>query len=106
LLKGISAAATGSAAMLAETFHSAADTGNEALLLLGMRAARRFPDELEHEEEGGESGGEVGGSVLLRKLAGPGVCQCRPPCASEYRQRIRHIFTGQCEHATAERHAG
>jgi cation diffusion facilitator family transporter len=45
LLKGISAAATGSAAMLAETFHSAADTGNEALLLLGMRAARRPPDE-------------------------------------------------------------
>ena len=31
--------------MLAETFHSAADTGNEALLLLGMRAARRPPDE-------------------------------------------------------------
>ena len=45
LLKGLSAAATGSAAMLAETFHSAADTGNEALLLLGMRAARRPPDE-------------------------------------------------------------
>ena len=45
VLKGISAAATGSAAMLAETLHSIADTGNEALLLLGMRAARRPPDE-------------------------------------------------------------
>jgi cation diffusion facilitator family transporter len=45
ILKGISAAATGSAAMLAETFHSAADTGNEALLLLGMWAAQQPPDE-------------------------------------------------------------
>jgi cation diffusion facilitator family transporter len=44
VLKGLSAAATGSAAMLAETFHSIADTGDQALLLLGMRAARRPPD--------------------------------------------------------------
>jgi cation diffusion facilitator family transporter len=46
ILKGISAAATGSAAMLAETFHSAADTGNEALLFLGLRLARRPPDDM------------------------------------------------------------
>ena len=45
VLKGLSATTTGSAAMLAETLHSIADTGNEALLLLGMRAARRPPDE-------------------------------------------------------------
>lgn len=45
VLKGISAAVTGSAAMLAETFHSIADTGNQVLLLLGMRLAQRPPDE-------------------------------------------------------------
>ena len=45
LLKGTSAVFTGSAAMLAETFHSIADTGNQALLFLGMRLASRPPDE-------------------------------------------------------------
>jgi cation diffusion facilitator family transporter len=45
ILKGISAAATGSAAMVAETFHSIADTGNQALLVLGLRLAKRPPDE-------------------------------------------------------------
>lgn len=45
ILKGIAAAATGSAAMMAETFHSVADTGNQALLLLGQRHSRRPPDE-------------------------------------------------------------
>jgi cation diffusion facilitator family transporter len=44
-LKGAAALATGSAAMLAETFHSLADTGNQVLLFLGMRLARRPPDE-------------------------------------------------------------
>jgi cation diffusion facilitator family transporter len=44
LLKGVAAAVTGSASMLAETFHSAADTGNQGLLFLGMRLARRPPD--------------------------------------------------------------
>jgi cation diffusion facilitator family transporter len=44
VLKGISAALTGSAAMLAETFHSVADTGNEILLLVGLRLGRRPPD--------------------------------------------------------------
>jgi divalent metal cation (Fe/Co/Zn/Cd) transporter len=32
VLKGVAAASTGSAAMLAETLHSIADTGNQALL--------------------------------------------------------------------------
>ena len=45
VLKGVAAALTGSAAMLAETFHSIADTGNQALLFLGMRLARRPADE-------------------------------------------------------------
>ncbi|TMA80288.1 MAG: cation diffusion facilitator family transporter [Deltaproteobacteria bacterium] len=45
LLKGVAAAATGSAAMFAETLHSIADSGNEVLLFLGMRLARRPPDD-------------------------------------------------------------
>jgi divalent metal cation (Fe/Co/Zn/Cd) transporter len=44
LLKGIAAAFTGSAAMLAETFHSISDTGNQVLLLMGIRWARRPAD--------------------------------------------------------------
>ena len=46
ILKGIATAVTGSTAMLAETFHSVADTGNQALLMLGMRLSRRPPDAL------------------------------------------------------------
>src|SRR5688572_23210018 len=44
VFKGIIAATTGSSAMLAETFHSIADAGNQALLVLGGRLARRRPD--------------------------------------------------------------
>lgn len=44
VLKGTAAAFTGSSAMLAETFHSVADTGNQALLFLGMRLGHRPPD--------------------------------------------------------------
>lgn len=44
-LKGTTAAVTGSAAMLAETFHSIADTGNQVFLLVGLRLAKRPPDE-------------------------------------------------------------
>ena len=43
VMKGVAAASTGSAAMLAETFHSIADTGNQALLFLGMRLSERPP---------------------------------------------------------------
>jgi cation diffusion facilitator family transporter len=45
ILKGVAAAVTGSAAMLAETFHSIADTGNQVLLLLGARLSERPPDD-------------------------------------------------------------
>lgn len=46
VMKGVAATSTGSAAMLAETFHSVADTGNQALLFLGMRLSERPPDRL------------------------------------------------------------
>lgn len=39
--KGVAAAITGSGAMLAETLHSAADCGNQVLLLVGVKRARR-----------------------------------------------------------------
>ena len=44
VLKGATALVTGSAAMLAETFHSLADTGNQVLLFVGMRLSARPPD--------------------------------------------------------------
>jgi cation diffusion facilitator family transporter len=43
--KAIAAALSGSVAMLAESLHSLADTGNQALLLLGLRRAARPADE-------------------------------------------------------------
>lgn len=42
--KFIAASFTGSAAMLAEGVHSVVDTGNQGLLLYGMRRAQRPPD--------------------------------------------------------------
>jgi cation diffusion facilitator family transporter len=42
--KGVAAAISGSGAMLAETLHSLADCGNQALLLLGVRRTRQAPD--------------------------------------------------------------
>ena len=44
--KGVAAAITGSAAMLAETAHSIADTMNEVFLVIGVRKSRRSADEI------------------------------------------------------------
>ena len=43
--KGVAALVTGSAAMLAETTHSIADTLNEVLLYVGVRRGARPADE-------------------------------------------------------------
>jgi cation diffusion facilitator family transporter len=42
--KGTAAALTGSPALLAETLHTIADTGNEVLLWIALRRSRRPPD--------------------------------------------------------------
>jgi hypothetical protein len=43
IAKAVAAALTGSAALFAETLHSLADTGNQLLLLKGLRGTRRGP---------------------------------------------------------------
>ena len=43
IAKGVAAVITGSGAMLAEAIHSLADTGNQGLLLIGLRHAKRPP---------------------------------------------------------------
>jgi cation diffusion facilitator family transporter len=44
-IKFVASAITGSSAMLSEAIHSVVDTGNQVLLLYGIRAAARSPDD-------------------------------------------------------------
>ena len=44
ITKTVAAIITGSGAMLAESIHSYADCGNQGLLFLGLRAAKKVPD--------------------------------------------------------------
>ena len=54
ITKTIAAVMTGSGAMLAESIHSYADCGNQGLLFLGLKAAKRKPD-IEHPLGHGKS---------------------------------------------------
>ena len=70
-------------AMLAEAVHSVADTGNQALLIWGSRAARRAPTPEHHRHSGGREGvrrgnlqkgeEESGQEARLREQQGLGV---------------------------------
>jgi zinc transporter 9 len=54
VIKLIAFLASGSGAMLSEAIHSAADTGNQLLLFIGLRRGERAPDEKFHYGYGGE----------------------------------------------------
>lgn len=53
-IKLVAFALSGSGAMLSEAIHSFADTGNQALLFIGLKRAQRAPDDRFHYGYGGE----------------------------------------------------
>jgi zinc transporter 9 len=54
ILKLVAFLLSGSGAMLSEAIHSAADTGNQLLLFIGLRRGEKAPDEKFHYGYGGE----------------------------------------------------
>lgn len=54
IIKLVAFLLSGSGAMLSEAIHSAADTGNQVLLFVGLRRGERAPDEKFHYGYGGE----------------------------------------------------
>ena len=55
IAKSVAFSVTGSKAMLAESFHSAADTGNQVLMLVGLKRAKLPPDQAHPYGYGKES---------------------------------------------------
>ena len=54
IIKLVAFLLSGSGAMLSEAIHSAADTGNQLLLFIGLRRGEKAPDEKFHYGYGGE----------------------------------------------------
>lgn len=54
IIKAFAFFLSGSGAMLSETIHSAADTGNQVLLFVGLRRGEKAPDDRFHYGYGGE----------------------------------------------------
>ena len=84
IAKGIAAVVSGSGAMLAETLHSFADCGNQVLLLVGARSARR-PADVKHPLGYGRAMYYYSFIVALLLFFGGGVFSVR-----EGWEKIRH----------------
>jgi divalent metal cation (Fe/Co/Zn/Cd) transporter len=65
---------TGSASMLAESVHSVADSGNQALLLIGRRKARR--EETEEHQFGFGAERYFYGFIVALVLCSPSTRAC------------------------------
>ena len=81
LTKFVAAWLTGSSAMLSEAIHSVVDTGNQLLLLYGMRQAARPPDASHPLGYGRELyfWSFIVALLLFTLGAGVGVEESRPP---------------------------
>lgn len=89
--KFVAAGLTGSAAMLAEGYHSLADTGNQGMLLYGMRAARR-PANTAHPFGRGKESYFWSFMVAVMLFAGGAVLAVRHGLAALWGEhRVEHL---------------